>query len=156
VIETAAGAQRQFGVATWTWLNPVPDRSYEFANDSSMVIQVRCAGQRALLCGDIQQEAMNDLLRDADSVRAEIVELPHHGSHHGLSEFFIDRVKPAVVMQSTGWTRWRRDQWAGKLNGIQRLVTARDGACWVEIGPDGRIETGRFLKHGLVAGAGPD
>jgi hypothetical protein len=49
-------------------------------------------------------------------------------------------------MQSTGWTRWKRDQWAPHLAGIERLVTARDGACWIEMEADGAIRTGRF--HG--------
>jgi beta-lactamase superfamily II metal-dependent hydrolase len=151
VVETAAGVHRELGQAGWRWLNPRLAAAYEKANDSSMVIQIQCAGRRILLCGDIQSDAMNDLLFDIESIRADIVELPHHGSHHDVAEAFIDRVHPSVVMQSTGWSRWSRDRWAKSLSSTQRLVTARDGACWVEIDVAGTIQTGRFLKWPNVA-----
>ena len=107
------------------------------------------------MCGDIQRKTMNELLgEDALTIRADVLELPHHGSHHAVAEKFVRRVEPRVVMQSTGWTRWSRDKWAAALQGKERLVTARDGACWVEIGPDGAISTGRFIGNAEPQGSG--
>lgn len=153
---TAAGETRDFGLAHWTWLNPQPDRTYQKANDGSMVIRIDCGGRRVLLCGDIQAQTMITLLRDPQAIRADVVELPHHGSHAAqvgpTAELFIKQICPTIVMQSTGWARWRADKWAQALANTQRLVTVRDGACWVEVERDGRIETGRFLKPGHLAG----
>jgi beta-lactamase superfamily II metal-dependent hydrolase len=134
----------------WTWLNPEPAGIDGLPNNASMVIRIECApgfagDRRILLCGDIEGEAMKRLLRDGDSIEADVVELPHHGSHHAAAERFIDQIDPTIVMQSTGWTRWKRDKWAAALAARERLVTARDGACWVEIQHDGRITSGRFL-----------
>ena len=78
---------------------------------------------------------------------ADIVELPHHGSHHQPAEAFVARVGPQIVMQSAGRSRFERfrARWAEPLAGVERLVTARDGACWVVIDPAGTITVGRFL-----------
>jgi len=151
-IETvSAGAMRTFGEATWTWLHPTRDDAFRLANDSSMVIRIETAGRRILLTGDVQREAMAMLLDDDAALRADVMELPHHGSFHELAVDFVERVDPAVALQSTGWTRFSRDRWAGPLAGAERLVTARDGACWVEIAEDGRITAGRFRDVGATA-----
>ena len=149
------GDHEQFGSAIWTWLSPSEERTYQRDNDASMVIRIECAGRSILMCGDIQRKTMNELLgEDALTIRADVLELPHHGSHHAVAEKFVRRVEPRVVMQSTGWTRWSRDKWAAALQGKERLVTARDGACWVEIGPDGAISTGRFIGNAEPQGSG--
>ena len=147
VVTATAGYVQQFGTSTWTWLHPDPQRLYPRANDSSTVIQIEAAGRRTLLTGDIQREAMADLLTNADAIRADIAELPHHGSYSDLAEAFMRKVDASVVLQSTGQMRWRNDRWADALDQSTRLVTARDGACWVEIDADGSIRTGRFVQE---------
>jgi competence protein ComEC len=159
VSEVADGDLRTYGSSRWRWLHPGPRAGYARANDGSMVIRIEAAGRAVLLCGDIQREAIQTLLGDgrtAEALAADIVELPHHGGHHELAEAFLDRVQPEVVMQSTGPTQWRRTQerWVKPLTGVERLVTARDGACWVEIGRAGTITFGRFrdvLPEGFTA-----
>jgi beta-lactamase superfamily II metal-dependent hydrolase len=88
----------------------------------------------------------------ASDSRCDVLELPHHGSHHDAAVEFVKRVQPSVVLQSTGWVRWQRDRWADDLAGAQRLVTVRDGACSVRIARDGTITFERFLPEGAHAG----
>lgn len=145
VSSVSKGEARTFGQANWSWLHPQSDQTYERVNDGSMVVRIEAAGRRVLLCGDIQRRAMSLLMDGDDFLEADIVELPHHGSHHDLAQTFISTVNPQIVLQSTGWSRWRRDRWADTLVGATRLVTARDGACWVEIDDQGAISVGRFL-----------
>ena len=145
VSSVSKGEVRTFGQASWSWLHPQSDQSYERVNDGSMVVRIEAADRRVLLCGDIQRRAMSSLMDGDDFLEADIVELPHHGSHHNLAQTFISTVNPQIVLQSTGWSRWRRDRWADTLMGATRLVTARDGACWVEIDDRGAISVGRFL-----------
>jgi beta-lactamase superfamily II metal-dependent hydrolase len=97
---------------------------------------------------------MNDLLESPTSatpaaglVQADIMELPHHGSHNATAERFVDAVNPRIVMQSTGWMRWNRDKWAQQLKHAERLVTARDGACSVQIDDTGKLSTHRFVER---------
>ncbi|MHC5022774.1 MAG: ComEC/Rec2 family competence protein [Planctomycetota bacterium] len=148
VTEAASGTVRTFGVATWTWLHPQPDASYRRSNDTSMVIRVEAAGRRLLLCGDVQAAAIDDLLARQPDLLADIVELPHHGSYNGAAARLIAQVDPLVVLQSTGWTRWQGDRWSESLRGRVRLVTARDGACSVEVDEAGGITTRRLLSPG--------
>jgi beta-lactamase superfamily II metal-dependent hydrolase len=113
-----------------------------------MVVRVEAPGGSALLCGDIQAEAMARLLAADDagglSLRADVMELPHHGSFHEVAVEFVNRVDPGVVLQSTGQRRWSSDRWAAPLAGRERLVTARDGACGVRVGGRGGIVVHRY------------
>ncbi len=145
VSTVSEGEARTFGRASWSWLHPQANEAYERVNDGSMVIRIEAADRRVLLCGDIQRRAITALLETGSDLHADVLELPHHGSYHDLAETFVRSVDPSVVMQSTGWSRWRRDRWADALMGSTRLVTARDGACWVEIDDQGAISVGRFL-----------
>jgi beta-lactamase superfamily II metal-dependent hydrolase len=99
-----------------------------------------------LLCGDIQREAMETLVGSEAVVSADVLELPHHGSHHRTAELFVGQVGPQVTLQSTGRTRWKRTRarWDPALDGAEHLVTARDGACWVRIDRQGSIRCGRY------------
>lgn len=138
------------GRATLRWVHPDPGLSFRRVNDTSMVIRTDVADCTLLLCGDIQAEAMAHLLDGQADLRAEVVELPHHGSHHEMAVEFMAAVDAQVVLQSTGWGRWQHDQWASKFNDVTRMITARDGACWVEIDPSGTIATGAFLSEPLL------
>ena len=146
VQEVSAGDIRTYGSSRWEWLHPGAEREYRVVNDSSMVIRVEIGDRSILLTGDIQREAMAQLLDgDEEYLRADILELPHHGSYHAIAPEFVRSVDPMVIMQSTGWSRYMRDRWANDLSDIdERLITAPHGACWVEIGEDGGIEVGRY------------
>jgi len=141
----AAGSELALGQLRLRWLHPRPDDHYLRANDRSMVIAVRAPTRTVLLTGDIEQNAIDSLRARHPDLAADIIELPHHGRFTEASLALVGQLDPKVVMQSTGQARWARDQWEGALVGVQRLVTARDGACWVEIDESGEITTGRFL-----------
>ena len=149
VLPVVRGESRTLGGCRWTWLHPGADQRVARVNDGSMVISVEAAGRRVLLAGDIQRDAMEELLAAGADITADVLELPHHGSHHGRAEAFVARVGPRYVMQSTGRARWERTEgrWGPLLEGAEWLVTARDGACWVEIERDGSIRHGRFLER---------
>jgi competence protein ComEC len=141
-----AGDSRSFGSARWTWLHPGEAEPAMQINEGSMVVLIEAAGRRVLMCGDIQQRAMATLAETHPDLSADVIELPHHGSHHRGAEVFVGRLAPRVALQSTGRTRWQRtrQRWAPALAGVEHLVTARDGACWVEIDRDGAMTTGRY------------
>ncbi|MHC5025258.1 MAG: ComEC/Rec2 family competence protein [Planctomycetota bacterium] len=147
-IECAAAGDRMYvGAARWTWLHPPagpgsPRRRMSI-NETSMVIRVEAAGRRLLLCGDVERGALAALL-EAD-LSADIVELPHHGSRTPLARAFVRRVNPVIVLQSTGSRRLERDGWAGALRGRRRLVTAWNGAAWVEVDRVGALRSGSFV-----------
>jgi len=151
VRQMCAGKTRTFGAAVWTWMHPNAEQAFRTVNDSSTVIRIDVAGRSVLLTGDIQREAMAHLLADDSSSRdrldADVLELSHHGSYHDMAPEFVRAVDPEVAMQSTGWTRYLRDAWVDDLAGIERLITAPHGACWVEIHEDGAIKAGRYREE---------
>jgi competence protein ComEC len=140
------GMQQAFGEATWTWLHPSAADSFRVVNNTSMVIRMDVASRTVLLTGDIQAEAIGALIRRHPDLRVDVSELPHHGSYNDNAVAFIERVNPSIIMQSTGWMRWRNDRWAEQLADRERLVTARDGACWIEIDDTGVMTFGRFRR----------
>ena len=139
----SAGVARLWGHARWRWMHPASNDRYRRINDRSMVIAIEAAGRRVLLCGDVQRQAMATLLAEPELLQADVLELPHHGSYHELAEAFVAAVGPEYVLQSTGRRRLADDRWAVALAGIDRLITARDGACWIEIDDDGAVAFGR-------------
>ncbi|MDY7107695.1 MAG: DNA internalization-related competence protein ComEC/Rec2 [Planctomycetota bacterium] len=144
----AAGDHHRLGELHLDWLHPSPGDVYERANDNSMVIAIRAGGRAVLMTGDIQADAIADLLSRHPDLEADVLELPHHGRYLDATHELVDRLRPTVVMQSTGYTRWSRDTWGDALDGVERLVTARDGACRVEIDRAGNTTTGRFSDSG--------
>ncbi|MHC4948300.1 MAG: ComEC/Rec2 family competence protein [Planctomycetota bacterium] len=143
----AAGAERRFGDSTWRWHHPPPDHPPGAANEASMVVTVGAAGRRLLLTGDLEGRALRRIVEGPGDLRADILELPHHGSFGPDARRLVQRVRPRVVLQSTGPGRLRPDRWAGRLDGVTRLVTARDGMCTVIVERDGRIVTRRFAAR---------
>lgn len=128
------GDRMRLGHAAWTWLHPPEGWVSRGENDTSQVIRIEVSGGSVLLCGDIEGAAIEALRPSAvDALRADVIELPHHGSWNPAAAELVRSVSPRIVVQSTGSARWRRDRWGAMLEGVKRLVTARDGACTVEL-----------------------
>jgi len=113
-----AGARLPLGPARVRCLHPGRGDVYADANDSSIVLAVEMGSTRVLLTGDIEEAAIADLLaRDLSPGWADVVELPHHGSFNEAAAALVRRLRPKVLLQSTGSARWRRDEWADVVPG---------------------------------------
>ncbi len=85
-----------------------PATAYDVArtppNALSCVLQVTDAqGHRLLLAGDIataQEAAL--VAADVQSLRSELLLVPHHGSRGSSSPVFLDAVAPAVALVQAG------------------------------------------------------
>lgn len=143
---TARGETLRLGRVTLEFLAPPPDAPWPGANNHSLVALVRAptaAGERRLLLtGDIQAEAMEWLLDHQPGLRAEVMELPHHGSANEAAYSFVAAVNPRVVLQSTGPSRAGDPRWDHARPGRIWYTTATDGASWVEFRSDGGIRHG--------------
>jgi len=148
-IETIArGGVLHVGTARLTFLHPSPRDAFDHDNDASLVMRVDFEqGARALFTGDVQDQAIDLLTRraEADALRADIMELPHHGSWSMRAVELVDQVDPQVVLQSTGFARLRNDRWREVLQDRDRYVTARNGATICTIEPDGSISVAAHL-----------
>ncbi len=140
------GHEFVFGHARVTFLSPARFNRFEEVNDLSLVARFVVTsddGARTLLMtGDIQREAMRSLLDSPVSVRAEVLEMPHHGSVTDSAMEFLLRVDPAVVLQSTGPSRALHPAWRGQQRARAWHATAVHGWSWAEILRDGSVRSG--------------
>jgi len=143
------GDTLEIGHARLEVLSP-SDEPFTADNDNSLVARLSArtrAGERsALLCGDIQREAMAALMAPGADLRADILELPHHGSMHATAIEFVGAVDPRVVLQSTGPGRASEIRWNELRRGRDWWMTAEDGAAWAEIATDGAVRSGSFRR----------
>ncbi len=150
---------------------PERDREFHDTNDSSIVamLAVRCGEteRRVLLTGDAAREALANLLPDQSrgaqapgaevvseqvqtggerrsALRADVLELPHHGAYIEPAVELVRVVDPSVVVQSTGARRAADRRWVNVMNGKAWYATPRSGAVWVEIRSDGTLVSGSF------------
>ena len=152
VRELAAGAELSIANATLSVLWPPAGATFERPNDSSLVarlaVPTHSGERRVLLTGDIQRDAMRALLADtAIDLRADAIELPHHGGWQPLAAAFVERAAPAIVLQSTGPSRVGDERWMGARTGRWWGITARDGMLTLEVEQDGSLRASRLLDE---------
>ncbi|MFI7614006.1 ComEC/Rec2 family competence protein [Nonomuraea terrae] len=89
----APGTRWRFGPSELTVVAPAVDSGTPYGygegseiNNASVVLHVRWRSGSALLGGDLETEAQDDLLRRFP-VRADILKTPHHGSNRQSPEF---------------------------------------------------------------------
>ncbi|HUN80431.1 MAG TPA: ComEC/Rec2 family competence protein [Phycisphaerae bacterium] len=140
-IETITGPAKLFdenGVTMETlWPPPVVAGLMKHDNDASTVLRISYEGRSILLPGDIAEAAMSQLI--SRELRADVLNLPHHGSVVHNTKPFIDAVNPQFCIRSTSQRK------SMTLNGIEEavaprkyLTTADSGCILVEI-RDGKI-----------------
>jgi len=100
--------------STWVWdgvrfefLHPAMARygdPGESANNLSCVLKVSGPHGAALLTGDIEWRGEADLVaRRADSLRAQVLVVPHHGSTTSSTPDFIRAVSPQYALFAVGY-----------------------------------------------------
>ncbi|MHB1125814.1 MAG: ComEC/Rec2 family competence protein [Bacillota bacterium] len=71
-------------------------------NNNFMVLKLVYGSTSVLLTGDIEREAMDELLASTGDLRSTVIKMPHHGSKSGLNREFLRRVAPEAVVISVG------------------------------------------------------
>jgi competence protein ComEC len=106
-LRCSAGQRWRWDGVDFALLHPV-DANYANpklrTNDLSCVVRVSNAAGSALLTGDIEARTEADLVRrDAGSLRADLLVVPHHGSRTSSTPTFIAAVTPAVAVFTPGY-----------------------------------------------------
>ena len=112
-------------------------------NEASCVLRIESAHGNALLTGDIGHFVEAKLLRDdPESVRNDVVLVPHHGSAGSSDEVFVAATGARLALVSSGagnrFGHPRKDvvqRWCHA--GAEVVDTARAGAIRVWLGADG-------------------
>jgi competence protein ComEC len=138
------GQQWQWDGVTFTVLHPGTDSGEQSpargGNNSSCVLLIRGRDGSALLTGDIEVEAEEQLLADG-LPRTTVVVAPHHGSDTSSSSLFVAALRPDVTIFSTGYrNRWNFprpavvERW--REAGARTYDTSASGAIGVTFTPD--------------------
>ncbi len=93
----------------WVWdgvnfefLHPPAFFPY-LANDSSCVLRIEAGGKVALLTGDIGKHIEYRLVKEQpEKIRADLLQVPHHGSETSSSPEFLNAVNPDLALVASG------------------------------------------------------
>ncbi|MGM0554762.1 MAG: DNA internalization-related competence protein ComEC/Rec2 [Myxococcota bacterium] len=138
-----ADARKPAGLAGVEIVRPDPvGRSA--GNDRSLVVLLRRPSGNALFAGDIELIGEN-WLRHHREVRSMLLKIPHHGSRTSSSRRFLDAVRPAVAVSSSGRNHHFGHPHAEVVDrytrrGVAVFGTHRDGLVVVDMKDDGRAE----------------
>jgi len=80
----------------------------EIGNNHSLVLRLVYRDVEWLLTGDIENKAIEDILARGESVRADVLKLPHHGSISSCYPEFYQAVAPRAVVVSVGFNLYNQ------------------------------------------------
>ena len=139
----ADSAPVALGPLTLEILNPPPDPPPQWdLNDRSLAFRIRWGGRTALILADMAQQAETALLASGRDLRAEIVQVPHHGSLTSADPDLIERIGADEALLPVGFQNSYQlpnpevvAQWTAA--GVRLWRTDRDGAiaCRTAGGP---------------------
>jgi competence protein ComEC len=144
VEKIGAGDVLRFGEvsAAALWPPATQDESASSRNNDSILLLVRFGEKRFLLTGDIEREGETAVLREAISLKSDVVKVAHHGSRTSSIEAFVAATRPSLAIISVGRTsmfghphrdvveRWR-------ASGAEVMTTGRRGT--ISVVTDGRV-----------------
>ncbi len=131
-----------------------PDRDYRKTNNHACVLQISSPAGRLLIAADIEAKVEAGMLqRDAASLPADVLVVPHHGSHSSSSTAWLSAVHPRLALISAGYrNRFGHPAEAVvkryRQQGARVLNTASSGAIAIrfESGePD--LRASRYRQH---------
>jgi competence protein ComEC len=118
------------------------------ANDASMVVRLTHAGKRILFTGDIQADAMRELLKRPQALQADVLIAPHHGSSEDTTEAFIRAAAPAFILSSNDRTLTGKQRRFDQITaGMTVYRTHKFGAVTVTVDREGNLKVETFLDE---------
>lgn len=127
-------------------LSPTPDETPADLNNASIVIRLTYRDTAIMLMGDAGEDAEKRILAAGPQVRAQVLQVGHHGSADASSIEWLGAVKPKIAVISCA----RKSRYGHpspdvvrrlELMGTKVFITGRDGA--VEISTDGTTTNAR-------------
>lgn len=96
----AVGTVWQLGSATVQLLGPI--KQYNDTNDTSLVLRIDYGSTSFLLTGDMESDAERDLVESGANLKADVLQVGHHGSSTSSSYIFMNAVLPEMGIISCG------------------------------------------------------
>ena len=96
----AVGTTWPLGSASVTMLGPVAQ--YSDTNDTSIVLRIDYGSTSFLLTGDMEKTAESDLVASGANLKADVLQVGHHGSSTSTGYAFLNAVLPEMGIISCG------------------------------------------------------
>jgi beta-lactamase superfamily II metal-dependent hydrolase len=94
------GEAYSLGDATLTILSPLA--AYTELNELSVATRLVYGETAFLFTGDIEAAAEADILESGRSLKADVLDVAHHGSNSSSTADFLERVRPSIAVISCG------------------------------------------------------
>lgn len=136
-----AGQQWQWDNVTFTMLSPTKNQ-LDSKNDNSCVLKIESTHGSALLTGDIEAAAENQLVNSGWALKSDVLIAPHHGSKTSSTLAFLQAVHPRLILIPAAYKnryhfphpsvieRYQKQQ-------IKWLMTGTAGAIKVKLSAEG-------------------
>jgi len=95
------GTTVTLGSASYTIVAPNGDYGDEL-NNWSVGVRLSCGKNSFLLCGDAEAQAEADMLKNGQTLRADVLKVSHHGSNSSTTQAFLSAVDPDWAVISCG------------------------------------------------------
>ena len=122
-------------------LHPQADKLFSNENRNSCVVRISAQGQHLLLTGDIDSQVERQLLRwQPETLAAQVLVAPHHGSKSSSSPAFIEAVAPEKVIFSSGYKNHfghPHPQVIQRYQGSSVYSSSEHGALSIRLEPNG-------------------
>jgi hypothetical protein len=120
-------------------------------NNDSLVLRLEHGAVSLLLPGDIERQVESALATSGESLRAEFLKVPHHGSKTSTTEELLGTTRPRVAVISVGETNpfgHPHPDVIGRLRGagVEVLRTDRNGAV-TALSDGHRLEVRSFVTN---------
>lgn len=93
----------EMGEAEFTLLNPKKGEEYEKLNDTSVVARMDYGETGALFTGDVETQAIRDMLADySELLDVDVLKVAHHGSTKSTTYDFLRAVTPQLAIITAG------------------------------------------------------
>ena len=111
-LQVLRSAQRCLAGQHWQWdgvdfevLHPQPNDYDDVRKTNAMSCTLRISNglQAALLAGDIEQAQEARLVMQGNTLRSDVLLVPHHGSKTSSSAGFLDAVQPRLALVQAGY-----------------------------------------------------
>ena len=96
----SVGTVWPLGSATVTLLGPVT--GYSDTNNTSLVLRIDYGNTSFLLTGDMEMAAETDLVNSGANLKADVLQVGHHGSSTSTGYLFLNAVLPEMGVISCG------------------------------------------------------
>ncbi|NDL62922.1 ComEC family protein [Enterobacteriales bacterium SAP-6] len=125
-----------------------PGQVKKAGNDDSCVIKIEDGTFSILLTGDIEAPAERALLKTARArLRADILQVPHHGSKTSSTRAFLRAVRPTAALASAG----RFSPWRLPAPAIRERYR-REGVTWHDTARSGQVSIHFYDTHWMIKG----